>query len=194
AMKRSLTAGGLDWLSPSRRAMSRAFAQIDTQTWGALAVSAQLFETVDAVEILQGESGALLADPATWLDQMEEASEAGDERATSSLLLVKYLFGCCLLLVRRLDPTARTLERYGSVLAAMVLLTVVLGTVNAHDPERLRGWKEYLASPAGIVTVLFGALTVAADGMPGRRKHKPSIHRRGGSRPRKRVLERRLHR
>ncbi|MER7009148.1 hypothetical protein ABT297_39735, partial [Dactylosporangium sp. NPDC000555] len=145
--------------------------------------------TVDAAGILKEEAEDLLQDPETWLSNTETAAESGDEQANSALLLVRYLFACFLLLARRLDPSARTVERYAPLIAISVLLVVIAGTLNANNPKLLEKVNGLLSSPIGIVS-LYVALRPAASAIRSRRR-KPSMPLRGASRPGRRVLRRR---
>ncbi len=153
----------------------------------ALAQSASFFASVNAAELLQKESAALLADPTTWVAETEAAAEDGDDHANRAWLLVRYLYGCFWLLARQLDPSARTLERYGPVLAWLTIFVIAAGTLNAADPQALAALNNLLTTPVGIVSVYLAARSLP-DGRP--KKHKRSKKTSGGSKPSKKALKR----
>ncbi|MEU4479696.1 hypothetical protein AB0F68_16810 [Micromonospora sp. NPDC023966] len=164
--------------------------QIDSGVWDQLAAGADLFASVGIADVLREEAPRLVGDPATWLAEAEEAAQAGDERAGNVLLLVRYLFECFLLLAQRLNPSAKTIEKVGALLALSVFMTVVVGTTYANSPKTLEKWNTCLGTPLGILGLY---LAISGSGGKRPRRHKPSLNRRGNSKPRTQVLRRFRH-
>ncbi|MFI6231926.1 hypothetical protein ACIBD9_00010, partial [Micromonospora sp. NPDC050784] len=171
------------------RRLARSLQAVDEEQ---LYQSAAFFSSMDAAGILRDQAADLLESPADWLADTEEAAANGDDLARDALLLVGYLLGCFALLARRLDPSARTIERLGPLVALSVLLMVVAGTIGANNPKALEKINEYLSSPAGLIGIFLGATATAAG--PMQRKRKPSKPLRGSGRPRRKVLRRHIRR
>ncbi|MEU8259877.1 hypothetical protein AB0C02_04550, partial [Micromonospora sp. NPDC048999] len=153
-----------------------------------LAEIAKYLSTVDATGILKEEGEELLEDPEGWLSETEAAAKDGDQEANQALLLVRYLYSCFLLLARRLDPSAKSIERFGPLIAMSVLLTVIVGTLNANNPKMLEKVNDLLSTPIGIVSLY---ISLRPQPAARARKRKPSMPLRGASRPSSRVLRRR---
>jgi hypothetical protein len=182
----------------AKTGLSRILAQtgtprlIDSLAWGHLATGAEVFASVRVADVLRSEGPGLVEDLAGWVAEKEEAAEAGDVQAGTALLLVRHLFGCFVLLAQRLNPSAKAIERLGAVVALSVLMGVVVGTINANSPRTLERWNSYLSSPLGILGVYLGLAAVGKAPRP--RRNKPSLNRRGNSKPRTKVLQRVRHR
>ncbi|NED54621.1 hypothetical protein G3I24_27465 [Micromonospora aurantiaca] len=142
-------------------------------------------------QVLREEAAGLVDDPAAWLTEAEKAAQAGDERAGAALLLVQYLYGCFLLLAHRLNPSAKTIEKVGGLVALSVLMTVVVGTTYANSPKTLETWNTCLSTPLGLVGIF---LALTGSGGKRARRNKPSLNRRGNSKPRTKMLRRARHR
>ncbi|MBQ0906415.1 hypothetical protein [Micromonospora sp. U21] len=191
----AMSAGFAGQMIPALKTLAQAhrlsLKQVDSGVWEHLAASANLFASVGIADVLREEVSGLVEHPAAWLDETEAAAKAGDERAGDALVLVRYLFGCFLLLAQRLNPSARAIERVGALVALSVLMTVVVGTTHANSPKTLEKWDTLLGTPLGILGVY---LAISGSGGKRLRRQKPSLNRRGSSKPRTRLLRRYRHR
>ncbi|KAB1141593.1 hypothetical protein F6X68_21550 [Micromonospora sp. AMSO12t] len=191
----AMSARFAEQVTPALKTLARAhrltLKQVDSGVWEQLATSANLFASVGIASVLREDASGLIEHPTAWLDEVEEAARAGDERAGDALLLVRYLFGCFLLLAQRLNPSARAIERVGALVALSVLMTVVVGTTYANSPKTLEKWDTLLGTPLGILGVY---LAISGSGGNRPRRQKPSLNRRGSSKPRRRLLARYRHR
>ncbi len=203
----AISAGFVERLSPTLKALAesdalkarfraptslalKALAE-DFPVWEQLSAGADLFASVGIAEVLREEASGLVEDPAAWLDEIEDAAQAGDDQAVSVLFLLRYLFGCFLLLAQRLNPSAKTIEKAGALVALSVLMTVVVGTTYANSPKTLEKWNTCLGTPLGILGVY---LAISSPGGKRPRRQKPSLNRRGNSKPRTKMLRRFRHR
>ncbi|MER5458925.1 hypothetical protein ABT008_29585 [Micromonospora sp. NPDC002389] len=168
--------------------LAATMPQLDFDPDRRLAEIAKYLATVDVVGILKEEGEELLEDPENWFSDTEAAAEDGDQEANRALLLVRYLYACFLLLARRLDPSARSIERFGPLIAMAVLMAVITGTLNANNPKLLEKVNDLLSSPIGIVGLYVALRPVAGTKT---NKRKPSKPCRSASRPSSRVLRRR---
>ncbi|MBG6068913.1 hypothetical protein [Micromonospora ureilytica] len=162
------------------------------EAWRGIITAAKASASRGVAEVLAKEAPSLVEDPAGWVIEAEEAAGAGNAQAGDALLLVRYLFGCFLLLTGKLNPKAKTIEKFGSLLALSTLLGVVVGTIDANSPKTLEKLTLYAGIPSAAMGLYFGM--IALQQMPRPRRSKPSLNRRGNSKPRTKVLQRVHHR
>ncbi|MEO3775849.1 hypothetical protein ABGB16_03140 [Micromonospora sp. B11E3] len=148
---------------------------------------------LEPADVLRQESAELISDPAGWLTDIADAARSGVESAKDALFLVQYLFGCFLLFARRLDPSAKTIERFGPIIALSVLLVVAVGVVEAKDPKLIEKINDRLSTPLGLLGVFLGVVG-GTQAVSRAKRHKPSKPRRGSSKPRRKVIRRYLRR
>ncbi|SCL18102.1 hypothetical protein GA0070616_1432 [Micromonospora nigra] len=142
-------------------------------------------------DVLRQESAELISDPAGWFADIADAARSGVESAKHALFLAQYLFGCFLLFARRLDPSAKTIERFGPIIALSVLLVVAGGVVEAKDPKLIEKINDRLSTPLGLLGVFLGVVG-GTQTVSRAKRHKPSKPRRGSSKPRRKVIRRYL--
>ncbi|MEV4658163.1 hypothetical protein, partial [Micromonospora sp. NPDC049301] len=146
---------------------------------------------LEPADVLRQESAELISDPVGWLTDTADAARRGVESAKDALFLFQYLFGCFMLFARRLDPSAKTIERFGPILALSVLLVVAGGTVEAKDPKLIEKINDRLSTPLGLLGV-FLSVVGGAQAVSRAKRHKPSKPRCGSSKPRRKVIRRYL--
>ncbi|MEU1883936.1 hypothetical protein ABZ491_00435, partial [Micromonospora rifamycinica] len=161
---------------------------VNLEAWRGMVAAARNSASRGISDLLDEEAPALVDDPAGWVIEAEKAAEAGNAQAGEALLLVRYLIGCFLLLTGKLSPTAKAIEKFGSLLALSVFLGVTIGTINAHSPKTLEKLTLYAGIPSAVMGLYFGI--IAPQQAPRPRRNKPSLRRRGSSKPRRKILQR----
>jgi hypothetical protein len=179
-------ATALDYITADKAIVDAVFT-FSSYARRQLTVSAGLLGSLDVAEILRAETPALLEDAAAWASTNEEAAARGDRRSIEALLLFKYLCDCFLLLVRQLNPSARSVERYAPAVARLVFLTIVFGALHDADPQAFEKINNVLASPIGLVGLYLAVNPQSVGKRPVCVKHGKN---RLSSKPGKKALRR----